>query len=307
MHERECVRGCTIRGVHFATCADYGLAEAAEKAREAGVTDVEYVPTCHGCAPQLAREGAMVCDRCYTSIRRNITNAPDIASRLRSLVDPSKAAVYDRVRISGSAADTPGLEKLADLLDAAEDVMRTLRTWAVYVDPRSGVIGGMPAGAGPLVVYDYGRTCADVLLGDFDRLANRRDDIIQLGDATITRHPADEDGIRPFWSVVDAISRYRLERPDTAEVVWEPEDDGDELYSAGVHEWNDRIVTRADALRHAGSAWTLNRWMKEEGLEPVAVTYGPMGRVTWFRESALTAIAERMLTRVGGRPRKVPA
>ncbi|GAA3009190.1 hypothetical protein [Microbacterium aurantiacum] len=289
MSDRACVRGCTTRGVHFATCADYG--------KEVGAT-------CQGCAPEPARDGALICDRCFRRIRRHLDNAPDLVGRLRSLSDPMAAAVYDRVRVSGGGTEAPAPTP-PDLIDASDDVMRTLRSWAVYVDPRSGILGGMPAGAGALAAYDYARHCANVILGDFDRLANRRDEILQLGDAVLTRHPADAEGIRSFWSIVDTVSRYRLERPDAAVLVDAQDDEDREVVVGGIEEWRDRLITRAEAEReqYAASGATLRRWVAKELIVPRAVTYGPMGKVTWFRESELLALRAEMDARVG-RPRK---
>lgn len=304
MSDRVCVLGCMVPSVHFATCGDFGLAEAAERAKAAGAEGVVYVPLCSGCVPASARDGVMICDRCYRRMRGHVDNAADLVGRLRSLGDPSSAMVYeDRSQARGNTVAGPGEPSPVDLIDAAEDVMRTLRQWAVYVDPRSGVLGGMPAGAGPMAAFDYARRCANVILSDFDHLANNQADITQLAEAVLTRHPVDEHGVRGFWSIVDAVSRYRLERPD-AKLEWAQEEDREELAATGIPEWGIRLVTRKDAIRIVGSAWTLARWMKEEGLEPRAITYGPMGRVTWFRESDLIAIRDRMRTRVGGRPKK---
>jgi hypothetical protein len=126
---------------------------------------------------------------------------------------PRRATVYEPVCISsGPLAELPAPTP-ADLIDASEDVMRSLRAWAMFIDPRSGVVGGMPAGAGPLAAYDYARSCANVILADLDRISNNVDDVKQLAEAVLTRHPVDEDGIRSFWSIEDAVSRYRLERP----------------------------------------------------------------------------------------------
>ncbi|MCC4906950.1 hypothetical protein [Microbacterium sp. cx-59] len=277
--------------MHFATCEDYG--------KEGG--------TCPGCAPELARDGALICDRCFRRIRRHLDNAPDLVGRLRSLSDPMAAAVYDRVRVSGGGSEAPAPTP-PDLIDASDDVMRTLRTWAVYVDPRSGIIGGMPAGAGALGAYDYARRCANVILGDFERLANRRDDILQLAEAVLDRHPSDAEGIRSFWSIVDAVSRYRLERPDAAIVIDAREDEDGEEMTSSVPEWRDRLITRSEAERerYAASGATLRRWVAKELIAPRAVTYGPMGKVTWFRESELLALRAEMDARVG-RPRKAKA
>lgn len=299
MSERGCELGCTVPDLHYATCAWYGVQEAqVDLAERAGVAAV-----CKGCVPAPARDGVMICDRCYRRMRGHIDNAADLVGRLRSLADPRKAMVYDAMRSSsGKGAEAPAPTP-ADLIDASEDVMRSLRSWAVFVDPRSGIVGGMPAGAGSLAAYDYARSCANVILGDFDRIANSADDVKQLAEAVLVRHPVDEDGVRPFWSIVDAVSRYRLERPDAAHVV--DADAGETLEVSAVAEWRDRLITKDEAARakYAGSERTLKRWREREGLVPRAITQGPMGRVTWFREAEVLEIREKMRARVG-RPRK---
>lgn len=302
MSERSCVLGCTVPDVHYATCDWYGV----EKRLVPVKAELPIAPeACNGCAPASARDGVLICDRCYRRMRGHLENAADLVGRMRSLADSRRATVYDSVRVSsGMLAESPAPTP-ADLIDASEDVMRSLRAWAVFVDPRSGLVGGMPAGAGALAAYDYARSCANVILGDFDRIANNADDVQQLAEAVLTRHPVDDDGVRPFWSIVDAVSRYHLERPDAARAV--DADTDDPLEVSAVAEWRDRLITKDEAAlpRYAGSVSTLKRWRAAEGLAPRAITYGPMGRVTWFRESEVLAIRERMRIRAG-RPRKPP-
>ena len=303
MSDRVCLRGCTQEGVHYATCAWYGIDEALISA----VADLPNTPSrCNGCAPVEARDGALICDRCYKRMRRHLDNAPDLIGRLRSLSDPTSATVYDRVRIGGATIEAPA-PVAADLIDAAEDVMRTLRTWAVYVDPRSGVIGGMPAGAGPIAAYDYARDCASTILSGFDGIANNAADVLALAELVLVAHPADEHGERGSWSIVDAVSRYRLERPDSAELLGADDADDGELLRTSVAEWGDRLIPRRDAVGRAGVAdSTFRRWVADEVLAPRATTYGPMGRVLWFRTSDVDAAAVTMAAR-RGRPTKEEA
>ncbi|RKE60446.1 hypothetical protein [Microbacterium sp. AG238] len=296
MSERSCVLGCTVPDVHYATCDWYGV----EKRLVPAKAELPNAPeACNGCAPAAARDGVLICDRCYRRMRGHLENAADLVGRMRSLADPRRATVYDSVRVSsGMLAESPAPTP-ADLIDASEDVMRSLRAWAVFVDPRSGIVGGMPAGAGSLAAYDYARSCANVILGDFDQIANDADNVKQLAEAVLVRHPVDDEGVRPFWSIIDAVGRYRLERPDAAHVV---DADADEaLEVSAVAEWRDRLITKDEAARakYAGSERTLRRWREREGLVPRAITQGPMGRVTWFRESEVLALRETMRARVG--------
>lgn len=295
MSDRVCLRGCTQEGVHYATCAWFGIDDPSTL-----LVSCPW-PACSGCAPVEARDKAMICDRCYKRMRRHLDNAPDLIGRLRSLSDPTSAKVYDNPRFGGVAIEAPA-PVAADLIDAAEDVMRTLRTWAVYVDSRSGVIGGMPAGAGPIAAYDYARDCASTILSGFDRIANNARDVMLLAEVVLVAHPADEHGERGSWSIVDAVSRYRLERPDAAEWLVAHDDDR-ELLSTGIAEWRtDRLIPRRDAARRAGVAEsTFRRWVAD-GLLTARRTLG----VTWFRQSDVDAAVVEMRTR-RGRPTKEEA
>lgn len=103
MSDRVCLRGCTVRGAHYATCPDYGATSE----------DV----TCRGCAPRECRDGSLICDRCFGRMRGLLNDAPDLLGRLRAIGDPSKAAVFDAVR-SGASSPEPVAPVGADLLDA---------------------------------------------------------------------------------------------------------------------------------------------------------------------------------------------
>ncbi|WP_424448861.1 hypothetical protein [Microbacterium arborescens] len=284
--------------LHYASCAWWGLEEGLVPA----VAELPNAPeACKGCAPAPARDGVMICDRCYRRMRGHIDNAADLVGRLRSLADPRKAMVYDAMRSSSGKGTEAPAPTPADLIDASEDVMRSLRSWAVFVDPRSGVIGGMPAGAGSLAAYDYARRCANVILGDLDRIASDADNVRQLAEAVLVRHPVGGDGARSFWSIRDAVVRYKLERPGS-DSEFSDESDAEQKVSA-VAEWHDRLITRAEAVKIAGSESTLRRWRKDAGLQPTAVTNGALGRVTWFRASHVFAVRDRMRQSRGGRPR----
>lgn len=143
MSERGCELGCTVPDLHYASCAWWGVEEGLVPA----VAELPNAPeVCKGCAPAPTRDGVMICDRCYRRMRGHIDNAADLVGRLRSLADPRKAMVYDAMRYSsGKGAEAPAPTP-ADLIDASEDVMRSLRSWAVFVDPRSGIVGGYARG-----------------------------------------------------------------------------------------------------------------------------------------------------------------
>lgn len=212
MSDPGCIRGCKLRdGRHLAACDDYGRAEAhaADAAYIAGKDRTAYVPSCAGCAPVAAREGALLCDPCYRSIRRHIEDLPDLIAHLRSIADPTKAVVYDRVMVSSSRPDLPA-PVAADLLDSSNDLMRTLREWALFVQfPGQGWrAAGLEAGIDAADAFDDANGCARVILDAFDAIANT-DEARALGDAVLTRHNPRQPV--PWWSAVDALARWPLD------------------------------------------------------------------------------------------------
>lgn len=199
MTERACIRGCTVRDVHFATCEDFG------KTTDEGAT-------CKGCAPVVARQRALVCERCYRRIRRHLEDAADVLGHLRSIADPTKAAVYDKVMVSSSRPELPAPVD-AKVIDASNDIMRTMREWAMHVDP--SLIGrrGLAAGAPADVAWDEANDCAQALLEVFDDLANRKE-IADLAEA-LMHHGGREP---EWWSVADALGQWPLtDRPGYAQ------------------------------------------------------------------------------------------
>lgn len=188
-NERECIRGCTVRDVHFAACPSFGVVGATE---------------CRWCVPVMARDGVMVCDRCFHRLRRMIDDAPEIVGHLQSVADPTKAAVFDRVAIVGSKPEAPAPVQ-AELIDASADIVRTLRDWAEAVDgTRSGY--RLEPGAAADVAHDKAREFADVILADFDHLANTVE-VKALADAVLFRHSGDPE----WWSIADAVAKWPLE------------------------------------------------------------------------------------------------
>jgi hypothetical protein len=202
MSERACIRDCTVRDVHFATCPWFGVEDGSERA---AAMLAAGVASCSGCAPRVAREGVLLCEGCYRRIRRLLGETPDLIAHLRSLADPLKAAVYDRVMVSSSRPDLPAPVS-ADLIDAADDLMRMLREWAVVVDPGLAGRAGMAAGTETAEAFDDADLCLQAILEDFDRLANRTE-ITALADAVLHRHSGEPE----WWSVVDALGKWPLD------------------------------------------------------------------------------------------------
>lgn len=194
MSDRVCIRGCTVKGVHYAACPDFGAEE----------------PTCKGCVPRTAQDGALICERCFRSLRKHLEDAADVVGHLRSVADPMKAQVFDRERVQSSMPELPA-PVAADLIDASDDIVRTLRLWVLHVDgePIPARVAGLAAGADATAAHDVARELADVILADLDRLANDSHQVEALCEGIIGRH--DLHLPVPVWTVADALARWSLE------------------------------------------------------------------------------------------------
>lgn len=196
MSERPCIRGCTQKGEHFAACASYGKDDG----------------DCRGCVPVAARDGALICERCYRRLRRHLEDAADLVGHLRSMADPMKAAVYDKVMVSASKPEAPA-PVAADLVDAADHIVRTLRAWALFVQFGEGHpwrAQGLEAGIDAESAFEDANGCAEVILEELDRLANDSHQIPALCEGVLDMH-----GREPaYWTIADALARYPLnDRP----------------------------------------------------------------------------------------------
>ena len=193
--DRVCVRGCTRRGEHYAACDDYGKPEGAE---------------CRGCVGVDAAEGVLVCERYARLIRQALDDAPDLVAHLRSIADPTKAAVYDREKVSSSRLDLPA-PVAADLIDASNDVMVSLREWALWVEHGPTHEFGarqLEAGVDAATAFDDATACIDVIEAALDRILNHADAARLLGDALLSRSGESSPS---WWSVAEALSRWPLE------------------------------------------------------------------------------------------------
>lgn len=190
--DRSCVRGCTVKDKHFATCADFGS---------------NGPGACRGCAPRVAHDGALLCERCYRSIARLLGEAPELITHLRTLTDPAKAARYDAVRVMTSKGEPPAPVS-ADLLDAANDVVRTLKRWSFRVNhPDVEQVPNMRLRAGTTAVEAAADVEAgsNVILGDLDRIANDNRQAQALGDAILG---SSDDGTIGPWSLREVAARW---------------------------------------------------------------------------------------------------
>ena len=291
MSDRYCVRGCVVRGEHYAACAHSG-------------PDYEGDTPCSGCVQVEARDGVLLCERCYRRLRRHIEDAADIVGHLRSIADPTKAAVFDRVRVQSSSIEIPA-PVAADLIDASNDITTTLNMWANHVAGEDRPGAGLPAGAMADAAHDVVQLAADVIVDELDHLANDSHQIDALWEGIVTVHRDAPD----VWTVADAAVRWPLEdsprwaqaacpkcdlmavrvqpgrsgRPSryrctTAECDWEANssDDGGlwasvfaEPAPAEVRPHDPRWLTLADAARRVGrTTGTVRTWVLQELLAP---------------------------------------
>ncbi|TFD41731.1 hypothetical protein E3T37_03505 [Cryobacterium sp. TMT2-10] len=187
MAERVCVRGCAVRGVHFAACPNFGDAD------EDG---------CRGCVPTVAREGALICDRCYKRLLTMLEAAPDVIALIRSQADPLKAAVYDQEMVSGSASDAAPAPVKADLIDASDDMIRILRRWAGMR------IIGLEPGEESDAAHGHALEAVEVIVGMLDILVNDKEMILGLCADVIDMPPTEH---KDAWTIIRAVRRWPTE------------------------------------------------------------------------------------------------
>lgn len=275
MAERFCIRGCKQRGVHYASCPDYGTPEDHERAVKEG-TRLSLAITCDGCAESPARDHALICNRCYGRLRGLIGDTPDLIGRLRSLADPTKATPTDKAPGGGSSSE-PLAPVDAELLDALDCVVTTWGAWDMFCFPQS-------------------------LEQVLDGLVNDHHHVEDLVTGFMDRNELDADGVRGFWSVADARAKWGVERR-TKGTSWAADDvNVIELESAPVAE-QDPLLTRIQANEFVGSERTLRRWQQQELIAPDRTVTIAGARVAMFRLSDLRRVRDEMAGKVG-RPRK---
>jgi hypothetical protein len=182
--DRVCVRGCTVRGMHFAACPDFGKTEGGG---------------CTGCVPTAARDMALVCDRCFGRMRRQLDAIPEALALIRSQADPLKAAVYDRETITGGRSPDAPAPVAADLLDAGDALMRVLRGWG-----GSRKVGGLPPGLDAEAAYAEAMGWLPFV--ELETIANRLD-LLQSLWADLFEQGEDPEA----WTVARALARWPLE------------------------------------------------------------------------------------------------
>ncbi|MGX9348138.1 hypothetical protein [Microbacterium sp. KNMS] len=197
--DRYCVRGCVVRDEHRDECS---------------TAAAERFP-CRGCVPIVARAGAMVCERCYRTLRGYLEDAADMVGLLRSIADPSKSSWnFDRI-VTAGRVDLPAPVQ-SEIIDASNDITVTLRAWAYDLlgVERDGDPRGLEAGADAAAAFEAVVACADIVLAELDAIANDAVAVLKLWADVAQR----SEGEPSRWTVADAVARWPLnDRPRTAE------------------------------------------------------------------------------------------
>ena len=267
MSDRVCVRGCTVRDVHWATCVNNSAEELAERSRAEAAGEV-YAPLCKGCAPRECRDGSLVCDTCFGRARALLSDAPDLLGRLRSLGDPSKSGWnWDRGEVIRTTSPHPPAPIGDDLIDAIHAVETAVRFFG----------------------------------SDIAAVSNDAEAMGWLGPLVLDRHVPDHDGIREGWSVRDAVDRWGVERKDSHRHVFPgrlpnaPEGSyarfDEEEDPVAIPELHDPFLDVRQAAARAGvGVRAVQKWAKDGHITPVAKLRSPDGNVhTYFRTSDIDA------------------
>lgn len=283
VREGLCILGCNQRGVHFASCDDYGK-EPADA-------------TCRGCAPSPSASDATLCSRHLGRMRSLLRDAPDLIGRLRSLSDPTKAMTIEPVKTFSRAVEAAAPVG-PDLLDAADEMLDNLRGWAHYVKRDIEQVLAWHsrfAGITALSAFSLAHDYTSVILKNLDRVVADPQRTLRLAEAVLVRHPEIE-GEREAWSIADAMDRWGVERRDR-HVHPDVDADPDREESATpVREWYDPLLTIKVAAERVGvSHRTIQRWVASEALSVVAKVRDARGSVlSYVRASQVDQVAETM-------------
>lgn len=274
-----CILGCAQQGVHFADCMVYD--------------GKHYEIPCDGCASEPTVGGTLVCSRCRGRFRFALREVPDLIGRMRSLIDPTSAIVYeDRARRTGSASPEAPAPASADLIDASDALQKGLWRWSPS--------GGWPR-SDAAEAFDDAEAAAAGILAHLDEWLADEDDVVSLSALLLERHPADDDGVRVAWSVQDALDKWGAERREqpaegalTASRALRPDRVFDESTARPIAEAGDPLIGGEQAAAVAGSLRTLQRWRKDGEIEPERTAYVAGRPTPLYRRSALLAVKDRM-------------
>lgn len=180
-----------MKDMHFAECEDFGMTSGEG--------------SCRGCVPREARDGALICERCYRRLRSLLEDAGDLLGHVRSLADPTKAGAIDRS--NPSARPELPAPVAADLIDASDHIMRNLRQWALHLQGYGEyVASGLEAGASAAAAFEDASACAEVIVLALDDIVNDLHNVTTLCVGVLDR----SDGEPDTWTLADVAARWRL-------------------------------------------------------------------------------------------------
>lgn len=187
---RACIRGCTVKGEHFAACLD----------RNGQPTE-----GCRGCQPAEARDGSLVCRHCYGRMLGALYDAPDLVGAIRARANPLRAQVFDKVLVSGTLREDLVPDPVRpEFIEAADEITRMLQDWAHHVDPASvpahrGLRAGAEADVAQQLVLESTSTIVDAL----PVLANDAEQVVELARYLLEEIPGE-------WTIRSALNKWPL-------------------------------------------------------------------------------------------------
>jgi hypothetical protein len=188
----------------------------------------------------------------------------DLIARVRSIIDPLKANPFDQLRVRITATDVPAAVP-SDPLDALLTLNEVQGVWWSWRE-------------------------------DLTAICNNLETVTWLGGAVLDRHPA-VDGLRPAWSVQDAVDQWGVERRVDRFIY--PDDDTSEEVVGPVREWYDPTLTVKQAAERVRlTQRAVLKWVDAGVLVQRMKVRGPRGSVTSvFYASEVDAAAELMKSR----------
>lgn len=235
----------------------------------ASANPAEPCPIPRRCAGAVVLEGFVVCETCRKRIRGLLRIAPELLDRLWSQMEHGKAVVYSPVKTLNLRAAPPDAMD-AEKLDAWTEISANIRDWSRWIDMRT--------------------------LEGVDRILGDAEQTLRLAAAVIDAHIPDEQGGR-HWSIVDAASRWGVERRDRSTFVYQDDADEIELLVNPIPEprHDPLLITRDAAKRAQVTDRQLRNWVTAGELVPRATLRDGRGVMNrWFRQSEVDAAAERM-------------
>ncbi|MBY0687007.1 hypothetical protein [Microbacterium marinilacus] len=190
MTDRSCIRGCGVRGEHYASCPAYGH---------------ETHEACDGCVPREARDGALVCHRCYGRLYRRLELVPDLLEHLRTMVhNVGRAKEYTHVPRAGRGGNG-NAPASSDMLDASRDLLTSIGVTDTTAsttpeETRQAAVGHVGA-----------------ILAGFDAIANDAEAFTTWWAVVM---PVELPEYPEFWTVTRALARWPLE--DRTRRAWHP-------------------------------------------------------------------------------------